>query len=144
MELPFQHGIEIVGLIGSVLGADKPHLHIVVDDLFQGLAVFFVDSQHEKGQHDQYHAQRGCAGTDMAFQKEEQRNADQPAGAKAHKLPLCQVEHHLCFYFAQVLGDVDVGHKKPSFLESMGVKHTFCEASGLKEGKTQKHRVAHT
>ncbi len=144
MVLPFQHGIEIVGLIGSVLGADKPHLHIVVDDLFKGLAVLLVDCQHEKGQHDQHHAQRGRTGTDAAFQQKEQRDADQSAAAKAYKLPLCQIEHHFCFYLAQVLGDVDVGHRKPSFLKSMGIKHTLCKASGLKEGEAQKNRVAHT
>lgn len=123
MVLPFQHGIEIVGLIGPVLGADKPHLHIVVNDLFKGLAVLFIDCQHEKREHDKHHAQRGCTGADIAFQQEEQRDADQPAATKAHKLALGQVEHHLCFYFAQVLGDVDIGHKKPSFLKSMGIKN---------------------
>ena len=83
MVLPFQHGIEIVGLIGSVLGADKPHLHIAVNDLFKGLAVLFIDCQHEKREHDKHHAQRGRTGTDIAFQQEEQRDADQPAGAEA-------------------------------------------------------------
>ena len=118
MVLPFQHGIEIVGLIGSVLGADKPHLHIVVDDLFKGLAVLLVDCQHEKGQHDQHHAQRGRTGTDAAFQQKEQRDADQSAAAKAYKLPLCQIEHHFCFYLAQknlipcgIQNDVDAPFK---------------------------------
>ena len=94
-----------------MLGADKPHLHIAVNDLFKGLAVLFIDCQHEKREHDKHHAQRGRTGTDIAFQQEEQRDADQPAGAEADKLAFGQVEHHLRFYLAQVLGDVDIGHR---------------------------------
>src|SRR5699024_11711381 len=47
--LPLQHGIEVVGAVGALLGPADGHLEAVADDLFQGLAVFFIHRQHEKG-----------------------------------------------------------------------------------------------
>ena len=54
--LPLQHGIEVVGAVGTLLGPDDGHLENVADDHFQGLAVFFIHRQHEEGQHDEHHA----------------------------------------------------------------------------------------
>lgn len=94
--LPFQYGIIVVSLIRSVPGSDKPNLHIVMDDLFQRLAVLFIHSQHKKGEHDQHHTERGRAGTGIPFQQEKERYAHQTAAAEAYKLAGSQVEHHFC------------------------------------------------
>ena len=40
--LPFQNGIEVVGLIRALLGPDDGHLDDIAHDLFQGLTVFFI------------------------------------------------------------------------------------------------------
>ena len=49
--VPFQNGIEVVGLIRALLGPDDGHLDDIAHDLFQGLTVFFIHRQHEEGQH---------------------------------------------------------------------------------------------
>lgn len=44
-------------------------------------------------------------------EEKEQRNADERAAAEADQLSLRQVESDLRFYFCQVLGDRNIGHK---------------------------------
>ena len=87
MCLPLQHGIEVVGAVGALLGPDDGHLKDVADDLFQGLAVFFIHRQHEKGQHDEHHAHGRHAVASRAPQQKEKRHADERPAAKADKLP---------------------------------------------------------
>ena len=53
--LPFQNGIEIVGLIRALFGADNGHLDDAAHDLFQGLAVLLIHCHQKEGQHDQHH-----------------------------------------------------------------------------------------
>ena len=96
MVLPFQYGIIVFGLIGPVTGTDKPNLHIIVDDLLQRLAVFFIHGQHKKGEHDQHHTESSRTGADIPFQQEKERDTQQTAAAKAYKLTGGQVEHHFC------------------------------------------------
>ena len=84
-----EHGIEVIGAVGALLGPDDGHLEDVADDLFQGLAVFFIHRQHEEGQHDQHHAKGRRAAADMALEQKEKRYADERAAAEAQNLPFC-------------------------------------------------------
>ena len=86
--LPLQHGIEVVGAVGALLGPDDGHLEDVSDDLFQGLAVFFIHRQHEEGQHDEHHAHGRHAVASRTPEQKEKRHADERPAAEADKLPL--------------------------------------------------------
>lgn len=93
--LPFQYGIIVVSLIGSVPGPDKPNLHIVMDDLFQRLAVLFIHSQHKKGS--MTSTIQSAAALVLAYRfSRKKRYAHQRAATEAYKLAGSQVEHHFC------------------------------------------------
>ena len=66
-----QNRIVIVGLVGANLRAEKPGLHIVRQQLFQGLTVLFVHSKKERRQHHRHHAEgwRQCCRRSPGEQK---------------------------------------------------------------------------
>src|SRR5699024_12725276 len=47
--LPFQHGIEVVGLIRALFWPDRGNLNDVADDLFQGLTELLLHGQPDDG-----------------------------------------------------------------------------------------------
>ena len=65
-----------------------PEINKLIDDLFQGLTVFFIHRQHEEGQHDQHHTHGSHAVSHRPPEQEEKRYADQRTAAEADQLPL--------------------------------------------------------
>lgn len=108
--LPFQNGVEIIGCVGALLGAQEADLHDVAGDLFKGLSVLLIHGQQKKGQHEQDHADRRRADAGMGFEQEEQRNAKRRARAEADELALRQVQQHLGLDRVQVFGYGNVCH----------------------------------
>ena len=70
------------------LGGESMNLEDVADDLFQGLAVFFIHRQHEERQHDEHHAHGRYAVASRPPEQKEKRHADERPAAEADKLPL--------------------------------------------------------
>ena len=85
--LPHQYGIEVVGFIRALLGADKGNAKNIPDDFFQRLTVLLIHGQQEKGQHGNHHAHGGGTGANGIFEQKEKRNAKQRTARKADKLP---------------------------------------------------------
>ena len=108
--LPFQYGVEVVGLIGPELGPEEADADDVSQYCLQGLTVALIHGQQKGGEHDDHHHHCRGAGTDGAFEQKEERHAEKRTAAEAHKLPFCEVEQHFAFHFAQVLGDGNIGH----------------------------------
>ena len=99
MVLPFQNGVEIVGLIGALFRPQKAHPDDVADDDLQRLAVLFVHGKQHGREHHKHHHHGGRAYADTASQQEKQRNGEKSADSEADELPLGEVEQHLGFYF---------------------------------------------
>ena len=72
--------------------------------------MLFIDTQQEKGEHDQHHAHRRRAAPQRPFQQKEKRDTKDCAAAETDQLPFCQIERHFGFYFCQVLGDWHISH----------------------------------
>ena len=102
--LPFQAGIEIVGLVRALFGPQEAHLQNMPQHLFQRLAVLFVHGHKERREHHEDHADRRGAGVELCFQQEKQRYANHTGDSKADKLPLGQIQNHLRFYCVHVFG----------------------------------------
>jgi hypothetical protein len=75
--LPFNHVIEIVGLVWPLLGAQKQYIYDVAQHLFQRLAVFLVHRQQKGRDHGEHHHHGGGTDADTITEKKEQRDADQ-------------------------------------------------------------------
>ncbi len=73
--------------------------------LLEGLAVLFVDTEKEEGQHQSDHQQSRCVVTNTAPCEKIGGDANQTARAEAHKLAAGQVKGNLCFHFREVLGN---------------------------------------
>lgn len=89
LTLPHEHGVIIVGLVGSLLRPEKKHPGDIADDLFQRQAVFFIDGRQEKRQHDEHHANGRGTGAEVcrSFEQKEKRYANKRAAAETDKLP---------------------------------------------------------
>ena len=86
--LPLQHGIEVIGAVRALLGADHRDTDNIPHDLFQWLAVLLIHGEHEEGQHDKHHT-HGCHAVSRRPPKqEEKRYADERPAAEADQLPL--------------------------------------------------------
>ena len=68
-------------------------------DLFQGLSMLFVHSQHKEGQHNQNHTHSRYTVSGRFSEQKEKRYANKRSAREADKLPLGQIEHDLCFDF---------------------------------------------
>ena len=105
MILPLQSGVDIFCLIGPAFGIDELRPDHMAQHLLEGLAVLFVDTEKEEGQHQSDHQQSRCVVTDTAPCEKIGGDANQTARAKAYKLAAGQVEGNLCFDFREVLWD---------------------------------------
>ena len=114
MVLPLQGGIEVVGFVRALLGPEEADIEDVPHHLFQRLAVFLVDAQHEEREHDQDHAKRRRAAPQRPFGQKEKRDAEHSTAAETNELAFCQVKRHFGFYFGQVLRDRHIGHYRTS------------------------------
>ncbi len=139
--LPFQHGIEVIGLIRALFRTKEIHPQDVSDDLLQRESVFLIHSQQEEGQHDDHHADDRCADADMGLEQKEKRDADCGSASETDQLSFGQIEHDLCFYRGQVLGYRYIGHS--SSPPSMGRKDRLAETAGFQQREAQQHRIAH-
>ena len=99
MVLPLQDGIEIVGLIGSLLRSLETHAIDIADDYLQRLTVLFVHGKQHCRYHYHHHHHGGRAGADTAFEQKEKRYANERAAAEADELSFREIEQHFCFYF---------------------------------------------
>ena len=84
--LPLQHGIEIIGLIRTLLWTQKTGPYDVPENFLQRLAVPLIHGEQEERQHHEDHADCGCTDADVGFQQEKERNTQCSAGAKADQL----------------------------------------------------------
>ena len=109
--LPLQQGIEVIRPVGPLTGPEDAGPDDVSGHLLQGLAVFLIHAQKEKGQHHQHHAHGGGAAPQGPQEKEEQRCSDQHSSTKTNELALGEVEHDLRFHAGQVLGYGDICQK---------------------------------
>lgn len=95
--LPFNHGIEIVGLVWPLLGAQDENIDDVPEHLFQRLTVSLVHGQQKGRNHDKHHHQRSRAHTDLISEHKEKRYADERAAGEADELPFGEIEKNFCF-----------------------------------------------
>ena len=78
--------------------------------LLEGLAVLFVDTEKEEGQHQSDHQQSRCVVTDTAPCEKIGGDAHKTACAEAHKLAAGQVKGNLRFDFREVLRNRNKRH----------------------------------
>ncbi len=78
--------------------------------LLEGLAVLFVDTEKEEGQHQSDHQQSRRVVTDTAPCEKIGGDANQTARAEAHKLAAGQVKGNLRFDFREVLRNRNKRH----------------------------------
>ncbi len=78
--------------------------------LLEGLAVLFVDTEKEEGQHQSNHQQSRCVVTDTAPCEKIGGDAHKTARAEAHKLAAGQVKGNLRFDFREVLRNRNKRH----------------------------------
>ena len=97
--MPLQNGIEIVGLIRTLLRPLEAHAVDVADDDLQRLTVLFIHGEQHGRDHHHHHHHGGGAGADAALEQEEKRYADERAASEADELSFREVEQHLGFYF---------------------------------------------
>ena len=95
--LPFYDGVEIVGLVWPLLGAQEQYIDDVPEHLFQRLTVSLVHGQQKSRNHDEYHHQCSRAHTDLVSEYKEKRYADERAAGEADELPLGEIEKNFCF-----------------------------------------------
>ena len=84
--LPFQDGVEVIGLVRALLRAKEVHPQNVSDDLLQREPVFFIHGQQEERQHDDHHADSRRADTDMGLEQKEKRDADSGSASETDQL----------------------------------------------------------
>ena len=82
-----------------LLWTDYSYFENVAHDLFQGLSMLFVHSQHKEGQHNQHHTHSRYTVSGRFSEQKEKRYANKRSAREADKLPLGQIEHDLCFDF---------------------------------------------
>ena len=87
------------GRRSSLLGTDHSYFENVAHDLFQGLSMLFVHSQHKEGQHNQHHTHSRYTVSGRFSEQKEKRYANKRSAREADKLPLGQIKHDLCFDF---------------------------------------------
>ena len=88
MVLPRKGGVKVVGLIGALLGPHDGHFDDVTHDFLQGLAVFFIQCQHEERKHDQHHTHGSHAVPHRYPEQKEKRYTDECTATEADQLPL--------------------------------------------------------
>ena len=81
--MPFQYGVEVIGLIGALLSADKTKLNDVAHDFFEWLAVFLIHRQHEEREHRKHHHESRRTHAGLLFEQKEKRYADKRPAAEA-------------------------------------------------------------
>lgn len=86
--------MQVIGLVGPLLGPDKDGLYHLPGNHFKGLAVPFIQGEKQPRQHGEHHKERRRAGGDAAPEQEKKRYADEKRPAETDKLPLCQPEQH--------------------------------------------------
>ena len=106
--LPFQHGIEVVCLVGTHLWPEEADLNDIAYDPFQRLSVLLIHGEQEEWEHHHDHRHGRCAVADMRSEHEEKRDADERTASEADKLPFGQIEQHFGLDGIEVLGDADV------------------------------------
>ena len=97
--LPFQNGIEVIGPVWALFGADYRHPDHVAQNLFQRLPMFFIHGEQKEGQQHDHHAHGRRAGSRWSFQKKKQRYAKKRAPTEADQLPAGEIECDLGFDF---------------------------------------------
>ena len=102
--LPHKGDIEVVGLIGTDLRSKELRLDKVLGNDLHGLAVLFVDSQKEQGQHDDDHAEGCQADIAQRLEQKEGRQSDDCRRTEADELSLGQIEEYLGFNLCEVTG----------------------------------------
>ena len=85
--------------VRSLLWTDHSYFENVAHDLFQGLSMLFLHSQHKEGQHNQHHTHSRDTVSGRFSEQKEKRYANKRSTREADKLPLGQIEHDLCFDF---------------------------------------------
>lgn len=88
--LPREGGIQVVGLIGPLLGPDEHGLYHLPGDHFKGLAVPLIEREQQPRKHGENHNQRRRAGGDAAPEYEKKRYAYEKRPAKTNQLPFRQ------------------------------------------------------
>lgn len=121
--LPHQGGVQVVCLVGTLLGPNEKRLNHVSQHLFQWLTVFLVHTENETREHGNDHDDGSGAGADTVPEQKEKRNAHECAAAKTDELSLGQVKHDFGFDFREVFGYRDVGQQK-YLLFHLGAKKT--------------------
>lgn len=94
MVLPHEGGVQVIGLVGPLLGPEKDGLYHLPGNHFKGLAVPFIQGEKQPRQHGEHHKERRRAGGDVAPEQEKKRYADEKRPAETDKLPFCQPEQH--------------------------------------------------
>lgn len=94
MVLPHEGGVQVIGLVGPLLGPDKDGLYHLPGNHFKGLAMPFIQGEKQPRQHGEHHKERRRASGDAAPEQEKKRYADEKRPAETDKLPLCQPEQH--------------------------------------------------
>ena len=84
--LPFQDGVEVIGLVRALLRAKEVHPQDVSDDPFQREPVFLIHGQQEEGQHNDHHADGRRADADMDLEQKEKRDADSGSASETNQL----------------------------------------------------------
>ena len=77
-----EHGIEVIGAVGALSGADHRDADDIAHDLFQRLTMLFVHRQQEEGQHHEHHAQGCRTVSSRATEQKEQRYAQKRPSAE--------------------------------------------------------------
>ena len=131
--------IVVVGLVGANLRAEKSGLHIVRQQLFHGLTVFFVHSKEERRQHHRHHAEGGGSVAAGLSENKKQRHSNECRCTKADKLPFGQVECDLRFTFVRSRGtEIYAANKAPPLVRS---EDRFRHGTGLEQAETEQDSV---
>ena len=68
--LPHEGGVQVIGLVGPLLGPEKDGLYHLPGNHFKGLAVPFIQGEKQPRQHGEHHKERRRAGGDAAPEQE--------------------------------------------------------------------------
>ena len=120
--MPLHGGVEIIGLIGTLLWPEHHAANHVPENNFQGLPVLFVHGKKKHGHHGKNQKKRSGAVAQGLSRQEIQRHTHRCCHAEADELPLGQVEQHLGFDFGDIFGD---GYIRNEITSLIGIFYTW-------------------
>ena len=103
-------GIDVFGLVGTVLGPLEAGRGDVFQDLLQGLSVLLIKRKQEKRHHHRDHQGHAQAAGQLALGEKIQRDANRRAATKADDLALGEAKGQFGFDLVQILRHVGIDH----------------------------------